>query len=221
MARTRVWLPEGTWTDIFTGDVYSGGRWVDTVRFMESIPVFAKAGGIVPLDARKHTNSIAEPDKLKVLVFNGDGKYTLREENGETCFRTSAEAGKQTLAFTAGEGPCERRVTLEFRNIKDGEVCVLANGVSVDADIHIDEFVCATFDTVPGVEYTVEVIYTADAREYCNERYLWALTRLELSNREKEKLWRLRELDDKELMRRIMTWEGLTENEKIRLTESW
>ncbi|MBQ8862865.1 MAG: alpha-xylosidase [Clostridia bacterium] len=221
MARTRVWLPKGTWTDIFTGDVYSGGRWVDTVRFMESIPVFAKAGGIVPLDARKHTNSIAEPDKLKVMVFNGNGEYTLREESGETCFASKAEAGKQTLCFKASEGTCERCVKLEFRNIKDGEVRVFADGVPVEAELHIDEFVSAAFDTVPGVEYTAEVEFKADTREYRNERYLWALTRLELSNREKEKLWRLRELDDKELMRTVMTWEGLTENEKIRLTEAW
>jgi hypothetical protein len=74
---------------------------------------------------------------------------------------------------------------------------------------------------VPGVEYTVEVIYTADAREYRNDRFAWALTRIEYENRKKNLIWKLRELDDKELMRRIMTWEGLTENEKIRLTEAW
>ena len=221
LARTRVWLPEGTWTDIFTGDVYAGGRWVDTVRFMESIPVFAKAGGIIPLDARKHTNSIAEPDKLKVMVFNGDGEYTLREDSGETRFCTKAEAGKQMLSFKASEGTCVRRVKLEFRNIKDGEVRVFANGTPVETDIHVDEFVSVAFNATPGVEYTAEVVYTADVREYRNGRIAWALTRIGVAMPIKNKVWSLTDLDDKEIMRSIMTMEGLTENEKIRLTESW
>ena len=221
LARTCVWLPEGTWTDIFTGDVYTGGRWVDTVRFMESIPVFAKAGGIIPLDARKHTNSIAEPDKLKVMVFNGDGEYTLREDSGETRFCTKAEAGKQTLSFKASEGTCVRRMKLEFRKVKDGAVRVLADGVPVETDIHVDEFVSVAFNATPGVEYTAEVEFTADAREYRNGRIAWALTRIGVAMPIKNKVWSLTDLDDKEIMRSIMTMEGLTENEKIRLTEGW
>ncbi len=221
MARKRVWLPEGRWTDIFTGDVYEGGRWVDTVRFAESLPVLAKAGGIVPLDARKHTNSIQEPDKLRVMLFCGDGEYTLREDSGETRFITKAEEGKQTVFFEASHGTVKRGVTLEFRNIKDGEVRVYADGVPVEAELHIDEFVSASFEVLPDVAYTVEVEFTFDEREYRTSRYLWALSRLELTTSAKAELWRLHELDDKELMRSIMTMEGLTQNEKIRLTEGW
>ena len=221
MARKRVWLPEGAWTDIFTGDVYAGGRWVDTVRFAESIPVFAKAGGIIPLDARKHTNDISEPDKMRIMVFNGEGEYMLREESGETKFCAKAEAGKQAVFFEASHGVIKRKVTLEFRNVKDGEVRVYADGEPVEADVHIDEFVSATFDVQPGVAYTAEVQFSTDARAYRNNRYLWALSRIEQPISVKAKLWSLRELDDKELMRSIMTCDDLTENEKIRLTEGW
>ncbi|MBQ9746323.1 MAG: alpha-xylosidase [Clostridia bacterium] len=221
MARTRVWLPEGTWTDIFTSDVYAGGRWVDTVRFTESIPVFAKAGGFLPLDARKHTNSIAEPEKLRVMAFNGNGEYTLREESGETKFAAKAEAGKQIFTVKADGGCIARSVKLELRNVKEGEVCVYAGGKAVEFELHADEFVSVTFDVQPGAEYTVEAVFGEDAHRYRNDRYLWALTRLEIANSEKEKLWRLRELGDKELMRSIMTSQVLTENEKIRLTEGW
>jgi alpha-glucosidase (family GH31 glycosyl hydrolase) len=221
LARTKVWLPEGRWTDIFTGDIYEGGRWADTVRFMESIPVFAKEGAIVPLDARKNTNSIAEPDKLRVMVFNGDGAYTLREDSGETRFSSKASDGKQTLTFTADEGTVGRRVTLEFRNVKDGEVTVYAGGKAIEADVRADDFVSVSFDAVPGTEYTVEVAYTYGAREYRNDRLVWALTRLSLPMSNKDRIWKWASLDDKELMRNIMTAEYLTENEKIRLTEGW
>ena len=40
MSSANVWLPEGTWTDIFTGHTYQGGKWsipgqdnTETVRF--------------------------------------------------------------------------------------------------------------------------------------------------------------------------------------------
>jgi hypothetical protein len=191
------------------------------VRFPESIPVFAKEGGILPLDARKHTNSIDEPDKLKIMIFNGDGEYTLREDGGETKFRTKAEEGKQTVFFEASQGVIKRKVTLEFRNIKDGEVRVYADGTPVEAELHIDEFTSVSFEVLPSVAYTAEVLYKDDAHEYRNERFLWALTRINLSMVNKGEMWKWRFLDDKELMRNIMTAEYLTENEKILLTEGW
>ncbi len=110
---------------------------------------------------------------------------------------------------------------LEFRNVKDGAVRVLADGAPVETDIHVDEFVSVAFDATPGVEYTAEVEFAADAREYRNGRIAWALTRIGVAMPIKNKVWSLTDLDDKEIMRSIMTMEGLTENEKIRLTESW
>jgi hypothetical protein len=64
--------------------------------------------------------------------------------------------------------------------------------------------------------------FTEDALGYRNARYLNALTRIEAATSEKEKLWALHSIEDsKELMRKIFTDGELTENEKIRLTESW
>ena len=41
MGETDVWLPEGRWTDIFTGLVYDGGRRLHMLRDMGSIPALA------------------------------------------------------------------------------------------------------------------------------------------------------------------------------------
>jgi hypothetical protein len=98
---------------------------------------------------------------------------------------------------------------------------VLADGVPVETDIHVDEFVSVAFNATPGVEYTAEVEFTADAREYRNGRIAWALTRIGVAMPIKNKVWSLTDLDDKEIMRSIMAMEGLTENENIRLTEGW
>ena len=58
VAKTKVWFPEGIWYDIYTGMRYDGGRMLEVYRDLSSIPVFAKAGGILvcadadELDAR-------------------------------------------------------------------------------------------------------------------------------------------------------------------------
>ena len=79
---------------------------------------------------------------------------------------------------------------------------------------------CANF-SIPSVEYTVEVEFEENAREYRNDRFLKALTQIEIDNVYKGLLRKKRNLDDKELIREIMVDEALTENEKILLTEAW
>lgn len=223
MAKTRVWLPEGTWTDIFTNDSYKGGRWVDMVRFLDSIPVLAKEGAFFPLDGRKHTNSIECPDNLKVMCFNGNGEYTLREDNAQTTFTSKASDGNQTVIIKASEGSVARKITLEMRNIKKCNVSAFADGKAIEVDVRGDEYATIAIDSVvPNVEYTVVVEYTHDALAYRNARLLDALTHIEGNNVFKGKLWDLHTMeDDKELLRIIMTQDGLTANEKIRLTEAW
>ena len=38
----KVWLPEGKWTDFFTGDEYEGGEWKNMVRPLDYLPVLVR-----------------------------------------------------------------------------------------------------------------------------------------------------------------------------------
>lgn len=222
MAKTTVWLPEGTWTDIFTGDTYTGGRKVDMVRWLDTLPVLAKEGGFFVLDAKKHTNDISTPTHLKVMAFNGNGEYLLREDNATTRFASKAEDGKQTVSIMASENAVTRKMTLELRNIPDGKVTVYADGEKCDADINADGYLIVTLDKVkPNVFYTVEVEYTPDARAYRNARYLDTLTKIEVGTEYKDQLLKHLEKEDSVMRAAILLDGMLTENEKIRLTESW
>ena len=49
VSKVSVWLPKGTWYDIYTGMVYEGDRTLDMYRDLNSIPVFAHAGAIIPM----------------------------------------------------------------------------------------------------------------------------------------------------------------------------
>lgn len=79
----EIWLPDGIWTDIFTGEVLCGG-YHTVSRDKSGIPVFAKQGAILPLQ-NADGNFCGNPEQLILNVFNNaDGIYKLYEDDGES-----------------------------------------------------------------------------------------------------------------------------------------
>jgi len=93
-----VYLPAGTWIDFRTNAcVQSAGEWVRDVPTrvggLFSVPVFARAGAIVPemtvdddtLNALGKRRSGPRRDELTVRVYAGDpSRFVLYEDDGET-----------------------------------------------------------------------------------------------------------------------------------------
>ena len=228
MAKTTVWLPEGTWTDIFTGQTYRGGRTVDMVRYMDSIPVLAKEGGFFVLDGRKHTNDITFPNHLNVMTFNGNGEYTLHEDGEQgrmnTRFVSKAEDGKQKVTITVSGDCCieTRKIRLEFRNIQKGKVHICVNGIPQEVSVKTDSCVIVTLpDVVLGSVYTVEVEPIEDEK-FFQKRMVDHLARIECGNIEKNDLLRsIWTTSKEEVLNLIQNIEFFSANEKIYLTEEW
>lgn len=82
-----VWLPETqNYYDIFTGIRYRGGRKLRIYRPMEQIPVFARAGSILPLTDRNEAkkNGTNLPTEIELHIFVGaNGSFSLFEDSGE------------------------------------------------------------------------------------------------------------------------------------------
>lgn len=77
----RAWLPPGTWTDVFTGTVYAGDRFVDLHRTLDSVPVLLRGGGVLPLAAPDELDATANPTTFEVLVApDTSGSFTLVED---------------------------------------------------------------------------------------------------------------------------------------------
>ncbi|MBO5461060.1 MAG: alpha-xylosidase [Ruminococcus sp.] len=84
LADFDAWLPEGTYIDFFTGQVYKGDRKITLYRDMDTIPVLVKAGGIIPMAKDYKMCHQENPENLEVLVCNGaDGSFDLYEDMGE------------------------------------------------------------------------------------------------------------------------------------------
>ena len=80
-----VYLPAGTaWTDFWTGDTYSGGKAVLAAAPIETMPLFVRAGSIIPYGpAIEYASQSADPIELR--VYRGaDAAFTLYEDEGNT-----------------------------------------------------------------------------------------------------------------------------------------
>lgn len=87
LGQVPVWLPAGTWTDLMSGLTYEGGRRVLMHRPLETLPVLARPGTVLPLAGLDGDDpeiaGVGLPAGLEVLVVAGaDGEYTLVEDDG-------------------------------------------------------------------------------------------------------------------------------------------
>jgi len=78
-----VYLPKGDWYDWWTNAKTTGGQIVSREVDLATMPIYVRAGAIIPFDpVRQYTSQVVnEPTSLK--VFRGaDGQYTLYEDDG-------------------------------------------------------------------------------------------------------------------------------------------
>jgi alpha-D-xyloside xylohydrolase len=83
--RRSVYLPAGTkWIDFWTGGAYDGGQTLDVEAPLDRLPVFVKAGSIVPCGPDVEYAGQKPWDALEIRIYPGaDGSFTLYEDEGE------------------------------------------------------------------------------------------------------------------------------------------
>ena len=80
----RVYLPEGLWYDFYTYDRYEGGRIITIDVTIDHIPVFAKAGAIIPTVEVMQYVDEKKNAPYEILVFAGaDGVFELYDDAGD------------------------------------------------------------------------------------------------------------------------------------------
>ena len=140
LASVNTWLPEGRWTDIFTDRIYQGGQWVNLYRDLDSIPVLAKEGTILPMYRSGESNDLSLDQDLEIHIWRGNGSFELYEDDGETTafekgiyaitkFTLEEEGSTLRLTITPpadshGLLPQERKMYIRFRDVMQEEICV-------------------------------------------------------------------------------------------------
>jgi alpha-glucosidase len=84
-AQTRtVYLPEGAWYDYWTGKIYTGKQYVHVLTPLDTIPLFVKAGSIIPQQEVVSYVGEKEIKKLTLDVYPGNGRFDLYEDDGKS-----------------------------------------------------------------------------------------------------------------------------------------
>jgi alpha-D-xyloside xylohydrolase len=86
-ARTRpVYLPAGTaWYDFWTGTREAGGRTITADAPFDRLPVFVRAGSIVPAGPERQYTGESPNAPVTLYVYAGaDGRFALYEDDGRS-----------------------------------------------------------------------------------------------------------------------------------------
>jgi alpha-D-xyloside xylohydrolase len=100
----KLTLPPGLWFDLWTGKPVSGGMQIDIAADTRNIPVFVKAGTVLPVASV--TGSTADPAcrRLNVKIF-GDGSvpFLLESSAGTLEIRWNASSSSGSVKQTGDE----------------------------------------------------------------------------------------------------------------------
>ena len=123
-APVSVYLPKvnskssmvnGQWYDFYTNEQIEGGRSVMRPTPITELPVYVRAGSILPIGPDVQYSSEKSWDNLEIRVYTGaDGSFTLYEDEGDTY---NYERGAFTeITFTWNDA--DRKLTISDRKGK-------------------------------------------------------------------------------------------------------
>jgi hypothetical protein len=183
-ARTAVWFPHGAWFDLFTGRQYEApdvdGKQMEVWRDIKQIPVFAKAGAIIPLQSWD-SNSVRNPSELELVVFpQATNSFDLIEDDGHASTLDDAsithienQRDKHHLSITH-RGPNEsipskRKWKVVFRGVSDGVVHVFVDSQEVPFSQGYDAEKLSLAVEIPDVPASSELVVELSPEVYVVE----------------------------------------------------
>ncbi len=84
-ATTRnLYLPEAKWYDFWDGATSSGGRTVEAAAPIDRLPLYVRAGSILPLGPDEQWSTEKPADPIELRIYRGaDGDFTLYEDEND------------------------------------------------------------------------------------------------------------------------------------------
>jgi alpha-glucosidase len=132
----HVYLPAGSWTDWWTGEVIHGPRHFLAEAPLATLPLYARGGAIIPLGPALQFADERPLDPLTLEIFPGEGAFTLYEDDGHslahqrgewctTRYRVALDGGDLVLELGARAGryiPPPRDLILRVHGLSERAV---------------------------------------------------------------------------------------------------
>jgi alpha-D-xyloside xylohydrolase len=84
-ASTRqVYLPAAKWYDFWTGSAIEGGQMINAITPLDRLPVYVRAGSIVPLGPEEEWSTEKPEDPIELRIYRGaNGDFTIYEDEND------------------------------------------------------------------------------------------------------------------------------------------
>lgn len=130
--RVSYYLPQGKWTNLFTGEISMGGVWRDEVCDYLSIPLWVRENSILPvnMEQKQAADDYRETLTLKVYGLENEASTEIYEGNKKLCNIKLERNGNHITGELTGE---ISQVKVEFVN--EGREFEIAAGI---IDISLD-----------------------------------------------------------------------------------
>jgi alpha-glucosidase (family GH31 glycosyl hydrolase) len=109
----RLYLPAGAWYDWWTGEKLEGKRWIERPVDLATLPLYARAGAIIPLDPVRQYTAQPVTDPTTLRVFPGASSVArLYDDDGQSLgYRDGSDS--KLVSINLNWEDSARRLTLE------------------------------------------------------------------------------------------------------------
>ena len=82
-ARRKVYLPTGEWVDYWTKSLATGGRWIDVDAPLDVLPLWVKAGAVIPMgpEMKYVGQKPLDPLTLEFYAPQASGEFIIYDED--------------------------------------------------------------------------------------------------------------------------------------------
>ena len=107
----NVYLPPGSWFDFWTEQVTAGGRTIARDVDLAAMPLFVRAGAVIPMEPVRQYVGEASAEPVELVVYPGqDGRSSWYEDDGETFNYRRGDA----MRIVAVWSDADRRLTIRL-----------------------------------------------------------------------------------------------------------
>jgi alpha-D-xyloside xylohydrolase len=110
----RVYLPKSKWYDFWSGQEFDGGTTIDAAAPLDRMPLYVRAGSILPLGPDLQYSTEKPEDPIELRVYSGaDAAFNLYEDENDnynyehgvrSTIRVDWDEARRTLTFGEREG---------------------------------------------------------------------------------------------------------------------
>lgn len=157
--RDGIYLPAGTWTDYWTGQVFQGPGTLNGYNApLDTLPLFVKGGAIVPMWPQMNYAGEKPVTPITLDLYpRGNSSFTLYEDDGLTrSYQTGSFAKQQITMAAPTSGTGDVTVTVGGSN---GSFTGKQSSRGYEAAFHTSAATSVTLDGVTLTRHTTQGAY--------------------------------------------------------------